>query len=83
VETLFDAGLRRTTVQQFQAAYDRSAANYRQTVLTAFQQVEDNPAALQALSQVIERQDAADRSAGRSLDEATVRYIAGIDRTSA
>ena len=78
-ETLFDAGLRRATVQQFQAAYDQTVANYRQTVLTAFQQVEDNLAALRILSQVLERQDAAVESAQRSLREATTRYKAGID----
>jgi NodT family efflux transporter outer membrane factor (OMF) lipoprotein len=78
-ETLFDAGLRKATVQQYQAAYDQTVANYRQTVLTAFQQVEDNLAALRILSQVIEQQDSAIRSADRSLREATVRYTAGID----
>jgi len=78
-ETLFDAGLRKATVQQYQAAYDQTVANYRLTVLTAFQQVEDNLAALRILSQVIEQQDAAIQSAGRSLREATVRYTAGID----
>ncbi|MGD1068836.1 MAG: efflux transporter outer membrane subunit [Bryobacteraceae bacterium] len=78
-ETLFDAGLRRATIQQYQAAYDQTVANYRQTVLTAFQQVEDNLAALRILSEVIEQQQAAIQSAGRSLREATVRYQAGID----
>lgn len=78
-ETLFDAGLRRATVQQYQAAYDQTVANYRQTVLTAFQQVEDNLAALRILSQVIEQQDAAIRSAARNLQEATVRFTAGLD----
>ena len=58
-ETLFDAGLRKATVQQFQALYDQSVANYRQTVLTAFQQVEDNLAALRILSTEIQQQDAA------------------------
>lgn len=79
VETVFDAGLRKATVQQYQAAYDQTVANYRQTVLTAFQQVEDNLAALRILSQVIEQQDVAIRSAERNLQEATVRYKAGLD----
>ena len=79
VETIFDAGLRRATVQQFQASYDQTVANYRQTVLTAFQQVEDNLASLRILSQDIEQQDAAVEAAARSLREATVRYTAGID----
>jgi NodT family efflux transporter outer membrane factor (OMF) lipoprotein len=78
-ETIFDAGLRKATVQQFQATYDQTVANYRQTVLTAFQQVEDNLAAVRILSQDIQQQDAAVQSAQRSLREATVRYQAGID----
>ena len=78
-ETIFDAGLRKATVQQFQASYDQTVANYRQTVLTAFQQVEDNLAALRILTQVIEQQDSAIESAGRSLQEADVRYKAGLD----
>jgi NodT family efflux transporter outer membrane factor (OMF) lipoprotein len=78
-ETIFDAGLRRATVQQFQAAYDQTVANYRQTVLTAFQQVEDNLAALRVLSQVIAQQNAAIQSAARNLRESDVRYRAGLD----
>ena len=78
-ETIFDAGLRKATVQQFQATYDQTVANYRQTVLTAFQQVEDNLAAVRILSQDIQQQDAAVQSARRSLQEATVRYEAGLD----
>ena len=78
-ETLFDAGLRKATVQQYQAAYDQTVANYRQTVLTAFQQVEDNLAALRILSQVMDQQKTAIQSAGRNLGEATARYTAGID----
>lgn len=79
VETLFDAGLRRATVQQFQASYDQTVANYRQSVLTAFQQVEDNLASLRIASQDIEQQDAAVEAAGTSLRVATVRYRAGVD----
>ena len=44
--TVFDVGRRRAGVEQAQAAYDQSVANYRQTVLTSFQEVEDNLAAL-------------------------------------
>ena len=58
-ETIFDAGLRRATVEQFRAQYDQTVANYRQTVLTAFQQVEDNLASLRILSGEIQHQDAA------------------------
>jgi outer membrane protein TolC len=48
-------------------------------VLTAFQQVEDNLAALRILTQTIEQQNAAIDSAGRNLREAQVRYAAGLD----
>ena len=78
-QTIFDAGSRRATVQQYQAAYDQTVANYRETVLTAFQQVEDNLAGLRILTQVIEQQNAAIDSAGRNLREAEVRYQAGLD----
>jgi len=77
-ETIFDAGLRRATVQQSRATYEQTVANYRQTVLNAFQQVEDNLAALRILSQAIARQDTAVEAAARSLHEATVRYKAGV-----
>ena len=78
-ETLFDAGLRKSTVLQYQALYDQNVANYRQTVLTAFQQVEDNLAALRIRSREIEEQDAAIQSAQRNLQVANDRYRAGID----
>jgi NodT family efflux transporter outer membrane factor (OMF) lipoprotein len=78
-ETIFEGGLRRATVQQFRAQYDETVANYRQTVLTAFQQVEDNLSALRVLSQEIEQQDTAVKSAERSLSLATDRYRLGID----
>jgi NodT family efflux transporter outer membrane factor (OMF) lipoprotein len=78
-ETLFDAGLRRATVLQFRASYDRDVANYRETVLTAFQQVEDNLASLRILSQEIRQQDTAVSSAQRNLQLAMQRYQAGID----
>jgi NodT family efflux transporter outer membrane factor (OMF) lipoprotein len=78
-ETLFEGGLRRATVQQFRASYDRSVASYRQTVLTAFQQVEDNLAALRILSQELRQQDRAVTSAQRNLQLAQQRYQAGID----
>jgi NodT family efflux transporter outer membrane factor (OMF) lipoprotein len=78
-ETLFDGGLRRATVMQFRAQYDGTVANYRQTVLTAFQQVEDNLAALRILSVEIQQQDTAVTSADRNLKIATDRYKLGID----
>jgi NodT family efflux transporter outer membrane factor (OMF) lipoprotein len=78
-ETIYDGGLRRATVQQFRAQYDATVANYRQTVLTAFQQVEDNLAALRLLSIEIQQEDAAVKSAERNLKVATDRYKLGID----
>ena len=66
-------------MQQYQALYDQNVANYRQTVLTAFQQVEDNLAALRILSTEIQQQDAAIASAQRNLQVANDRYRAGID----
>jgi outer membrane protein TolC len=78
-ETLFEGGLRRATVQQYRAAYDQTVANYRETVLTAFQQVEDNLSALRILSLEIQQQDTAVKSAERNLSVATDRYRLGID----
>jgi NodT family efflux transporter outer membrane factor (OMF) lipoprotein len=78
-ETIFDAGLRRATVQQFRAQYDQQVANYRETVITAFQQVEDNLAGLRILSVEIQQQDAAVSSATRNLTIANDRYKLGID----
>jgi len=78
-ETIFDAGLRRATMDQYRATYDQTVANYRETALVAFQQVEDNLASLRILSQTIDQQDAAVEAAARSLREATVRYKAGLD----
>lgn len=78
-ETIFDAGLRRAAVQQYRANYDQTVANYRETVLTAFQQVEDNLASLRILSHSIDQQNAAVEAAARNLQESTVRYKAGVD----
>jgi NodT family efflux transporter outer membrane factor (OMF) lipoprotein len=78
-ETIFDAGLRRATVMQFRAQYDETVANYRQTVLTAFQQVEDELASMRILSAQIQQQDAAVQAAQHYLDLATERYKLGID----
>jgi outer membrane protein TolC len=78
-ETIYDGGLRRATMEQFRAQYDETVANYRNSVLTAFQQVEDNLAALRILSQEIQEQDTAIVAAQRSLALATDRYRLGID----
>jgi outer membrane protein TolC len=78
-QTIFDAGLRRATVQQYRAAYEHTVATYRLTVLTAFKEVEDNLAALRILAQVTDEQNAAVQSAQRSLQVADVRYRSGLD----
>lgn len=78
-ETIFDAGLRRATVQQFRAQYDETVANYRQAVLTGFQQVEDNLATLRSLQAEIQHQDAAVQSANKNVTLAMDRYKLGLD----
>jgi NodT family efflux transporter outer membrane factor (OMF) lipoprotein len=78
-ELIYDGGLRRATVEQYRAQYDQTVANYRNTVLTAFQQVEDNLSGLRILSEEIQQQDVAIQSAQRSLTLATDRYRLGID----
>jgi NodT family efflux transporter outer membrane factor (OMF) lipoprotein len=79
-ETIFDAGLRSATVKQFVAAYNADLASYRQTVLTAFQQVEDNLAAVRILSKEIQEQQQAVQSAQRYVELAQARYDTGVDQ---
>ena len=78
-ETIFDGGLRRATLRQYNAQFNADVAAYRQTVLIAFQQVEDYVSTVRVLSQQIERQQAAVAAAQRFLDIATSRYQTGID----
>jgi len=78
-ETIFDAGLRRATVQQYRSRYEQAVATYRQTSLIAFQQVEDNLAADRILRSELLDQDAAIAAAQRGFDESQVRYRAGLD----
>lgn len=78
-ETIFDAGLRRATVQQFVATYNADLASYRQTVLTAFQQVEDYLAAERILSQQTDKQKEAVASAQEFFNLEYDRYQTGID----
>jgi len=75
--TLFDAGRRRGIVAQQQAAYDATVAAYRQTVLTAMQQVEDNLAALRILSGEADKVQQTVQSANRALDISAAQYRAG------
>jgi NodT family efflux transporter outer membrane factor (OMF) lipoprotein len=76
--TVFDAGRRRAVTAQAQAAYDANVAAYRESVLTAFQNVEDNLAALRILSDEATQQAAAVAAAERSLTLAQNRYDGGI-----
>ena len=78
-ETIFDAGLRRAVVNQYIATYNADLASYRQTVLTAFQQVEDTLAALRILTQQIQQQHQAVESAQLALDLEMKRYETGLD----
>jgi NodT family efflux transporter outer membrane factor (OMF) lipoprotein len=78
-ETIFDAGLRRATVQQYVATYNADLAGYRQTVLTAFQQVEDSLAEVRILSKEILQEQQAVDSARTFLKLEQSRYDTGID----
>jgi NodT family efflux transporter outer membrane factor (OMF) lipoprotein len=78
-ETLFDAGLRRATVQQYVATYNADLASYRQTVLAAFQNVEDSLAEVRILSKQIQQEQQAVDSAKTFLKLEQGRYDTGID----
>jgi len=78
-ETVFDGGARRAAVDQSRAFYDNAVAQYRQTVLAAFQQVEDALAALRLLEEEIRQEEATVQSSARYLDLAETRYKLGID----
>ncbi len=78
-ETIFDAGLRRATVAQYTAQYNADLASYRQTVLTAFQQVEDYISTLRVASDQDIREQSAVSAAQRYLDIAQNRYKTGLD----
>jgi outer membrane protein TolC len=76
--TLFDVGRRRAANDQAKAGYDSSVASYRETVLTGFQQVEDNLAALRILEQEAGVQATAVEAAQRSLSLSKTRYEGGV-----
>jgi NodT family efflux transporter outer membrane factor (OMF) lipoprotein len=78
-ETLFDAGRRRATSESARANYDATVATYRQTSLTAFQEVEDNVAALRILENETQQQQQAVASSQESLQLFTNRYKGGVD----
>jgi NodT family efflux transporter outer membrane factor (OMF) lipoprotein len=78
-ETLFDAGRRRATKESAIASYDANVANYRQTTLTAFQQVEDNLAVLRILAGESQQQHSATAAAEETLRLFQNRYVGGVD----
>ena len=78
-ETIYDGGLRRATVHQYIALYNADLAGYRETVLTAFQQVEDSLADVRILSQQIEQQRTVVASAQQALQLEIARYQTGVD----
>ena len=78
VTTLLDFGARKGQVQQARASFDQAAANYRQTALTAFQQVEDNLAATRTLATESMNRAAAAQSANRAEVIANNQYLSGI-----
>jgi outer membrane protein TolC len=78
-QTLFDAGRRKAVLRQAQDAYDATAAAYQQTVLSAFQQVEDNLSTLRILAEEATKQAQAVDAGEQSLALETERYKAGTD----
>ncbi len=78
VQTLYDAGRRRAQLANVLAGYDISVANYRQSALTAFQEVEDNLATLRILSDESAKQHEASLAAASSLQLSLNRYKGGL-----
>jgi NodT family efflux transporter outer membrane factor (OMF) lipoprotein len=78
-ETIFDGGRRRATTESALAGYDASVANYRQSVLTSFQQVEDNLVVLRVLSAESVQQHNATAGAEEALRLFQNRYAGGVD----
>lgn len=77
-EPILQGGRNRANLAAARAAYDQSVANYRQTVLTAFQQVEDGISNLSTLSQALSTQGAAVEDARKALEIANNRYVGGV-----
>jgi len=78
-QTLFDGGKRQAVTEQARAIYRGTVANYRQTVLTAFQEVEDNLSTLRILSQEFQQQNGAVESSQHDLTIEGARYQSGLD----
>jgi NodT family efflux transporter outer membrane factor (OMF) lipoprotein len=78
-QTIFDAGRRASVSEQANASYDETVANYRQTTLNAFQQVEDNLVALRVLQQEAANQHQATLAAQSAEQIFNNRYVGGLD----
>ena len=78
LQPFFNGGRNRATLAATRSAYDESVANYRESALTAFQQVEDGLSGLNSLSRAAESQNAAVADARRALDIANDRYVGGL-----
>jgi NodT family efflux transporter outer membrane factor (OMF) lipoprotein len=78
-QVLFDGGLRKAATAQAWAAYDQAVANYRQSVLTAFQSVEDDLTSLRILSREVGQQHKAAAAAQHTVQLSVVRYQNGLD----
>jgi NodT family efflux transporter outer membrane factor (OMF) lipoprotein len=78
-ETIFNGGLYRAQIHQYVATYNADLAAYRQTILAAFQQVEDYLATVRIYSQEVGRQQDAVKSAQEFLNLELVRYDTGVD----
>jgi outer membrane protein, multidrug efflux system len=78
LQPIFNGGRNRANLAAAQAAYQESIANYRESALTAFQQVEDSLTGLDSLSRAAETQNAAVADAHRALDIANDRYVGGL-----
>ncbi len=75
--TIFDGGLRKAQTEEARATYDANVASYRETTLVAFQEVEDNLAALRILEEEAEAEDEAVKAAQKSTEITTNQYKAG------
>lgn len=78
LEPIFQGGRNRAKLAAARSAYDQSVANYRQSVLTAFQEVEDGISNLSTLSQALSTQGAAVEDARKALAIANNRYVGGV-----
>jgi outer membrane protein, multidrug efflux system len=78
LQPIFNGGRNRANLAATKSAYDESVANYRESVLTAFQQVEDGLSGLNSLSQAASSQSAAVTDARHALDIANDRYVGGL-----